>query len=105
MTQNQIAYWSLQETKRSNQIREGETFRHNVATESETSRHNIAGENELHRHNVVDERERHRMNSSTIELQSAQTQTEGFKQAELTTRSAKNIAETAEKTRKTILGG
>lgn len=44
MTQNQIAYWNLQETKRSNQVREGETNRHNVVTESETNRANLRKE-------------------------------------------------------------
>lgn len=44
MTQNQIAYWTLQETKRSNQIREGETERSNKAKEYETNRANVRKE-------------------------------------------------------------
>lgn len=40
MTANQIAYWSNEETKRSNLAREFETNRSNVAREKETERHN-----------------------------------------------------------------
>lgn len=63
MTQNQIAYWNLQESKRHNVVGEGETNRHNVATENETNRHNIATEQisisdlqERQRHNLESER-------------------------------------------------
>lgn len=55
MTQNQIAYWNLQETKRSNVSKEGETARHNRATESEDKRHNVSVEGETNRHNVATE--------------------------------------------------
>lgn len=55
MTTNQLAYWTLQETKRSNLARETETNRHNVASLAETSRHNITGESETKRHNVASE--------------------------------------------------
>lgn len=44
MTSNQIAYWNLQEAKRSNVARETETSRSNRAKEGETSRHNVAQE-------------------------------------------------------------
>lgn len=44
MTSNQIAYWNLQELKRSNVARETETNRSNLAREGETSRHNVAQE-------------------------------------------------------------
>lgn len=40
MTQNQIEYWRLQESHRSNRANEVETNRHNIATESETNRNN-----------------------------------------------------------------
>ena len=69
MTQNQINYWNLKETQRSNLARETETNRHNVASEKfgydtlgETKRHNVASENidlsklnETTRHNKVSE--------------------------------------------------
>lgn len=55
MTQNQIAYWSLQETKRSNLIREAETERSNKAKETETNRSNVARETETKRSNLVNE--------------------------------------------------
>lgn len=44
MTSNQIAYWNLQELKRSNVARETETNRSNRAREGETSRHNVVQE-------------------------------------------------------------
>lgn len=51
MTQNQIAYWTLQETKRSNQVKEAETQRTNKVNESirqqtvdETNRTNLVNE-------------------------------------------------------------
>lgn len=62
MTKNQIDYWNLQETRRSNRAVEAETSRHNVATEGETNRHNVATEaldlgklNETTRHNQATE--------------------------------------------------
>lgn len=62
MTNNQIQYWSLQETKRHNQAGESENIRHNVAAETETGRHNLATEqvdisklNETVRHNQATE--------------------------------------------------
>lgn len=42
MTSNQIAYWQLQETKRTNQAREAETHRSNRATEGLTARRDTA---------------------------------------------------------------
>lgn len=44
MTQNQIAYWTLQESRRSNQVREAETMRSNKAKEAENYRTNTANE-------------------------------------------------------------
>lgn len=55
MTQNQIAYWSLQETKRSNKAQEAETNRHNKAGEAELGRHNLVTEAETERHNRATE--------------------------------------------------
>lgn len=55
MTHNQIEYWKLEETKRSNRTNEAENKRHNVATEGETYRHNYATETEANRHNLTTE--------------------------------------------------
>lgn len=44
MTTNQVAYWTLVESKRSNLAREEETHRSNIANETETHRHNVATE-------------------------------------------------------------
>nr|BBC20574.1 hypothetical protein [Dromedary picobirnavirus] len=76
MTQMQLQYHTLQETKRSNRAREDdedvknrETQRHNVATEgismntlSETVRSNRAKEFETNRSNVAKETETNRAN-------------------------------------------
>lgn len=51
MTANQIAYWNLQESKRSNLAKELEMNRSNVAKELETNRSNVAKEKETHRSN------------------------------------------------------
>lgn len=62
MTQNQIAYWSAQESKRANMAREGENVRHNLEVEAqgrstiaENIRHNLFGEGETLRHNQATE--------------------------------------------------
>lgn len=62
MTNNEIAYWALQETKRSNIARETENYRHNTVVEHETGRHNnqeelVAFQNyyESARHNKASE--------------------------------------------------
>lgn len=62
MTANQINYWNLQETKRSNLARETEATRHNKEVEGyntgsllETARHNQANEQEASRHNIQSE--------------------------------------------------
>lgn len=69
MTQNQIAYWNMQEGRRHNIVTEHETGRHNRATENidisklgETNRHNLATEGlqgqvnrETARHNLATE--------------------------------------------------
>lgn len=44
MTANQVAYWKLQEEKRANLVKEGETERSNKAKEQETLRSNQAKE-------------------------------------------------------------
>lgn len=44
MTANQIAYWNLQETQRSNRAKEQENERTHMATEKETARSNKAKE-------------------------------------------------------------
>lgn len=75
MTQNQIAYWNLQESKRHNLVGEDETNRHNVVTEGETQRHNVMTENisiadlqEKGRHNRATEYETNRHNLQTEEV-------------------------------------
>lgn len=65
MTRNQIEYWKLQESKRSNLTNEAETQRHNRVGESETNRHNVVSENETSRHNVASEGETFRHNTAT----------------------------------------
>lgn len=55
MTHNQIEYWKLEESKRSNRVNEAENKRHNVAGEGETYRHNYATEGETNRHNMTTE--------------------------------------------------
>lgn len=64
MTSNQIAYWTLQETKRSNQEKERETKRANLVSEGETMRSHAAQEQisisnlrEVTRHNLATERQ------------------------------------------------
>lgn len=82
MTSNQIKYWSLEETKRSNRANERETNRSNVAREVETNRHNVITEQETERHNratellsasQVQEAQRHNM---AVELQTDRAQAE-----------------------------
>lgn len=51
MTQNQIAYWNLQEAKRANQEKEREARRSNLAKEQESVRSNLAKEAETERSN------------------------------------------------------
>lgn len=62
MTDIQIKYRGLEETKRHNLVTEGqessriaETMRHNLVSEGETNRHNLATEQENVRHNKVGE--------------------------------------------------
>lgn len=62
ITDIQVKYWGLQETKRNNQATEQETHRSNVARENETSTHNRAQEalgmmqlSEASRHNMATE--------------------------------------------------
>lgn len=87
MTSNQIAYWSLQEQKRSNAAKEYETARNNAAIEAitkkrdantyilgshqlnEAVRHNVASEAETSRSNQAREYETGRHNRKTESLQ------------------------------------
>lgn len=78
MTHNQIEYWKLDETKRSNRVNERENQRHNVSTEKETSRHNYATEDTANRNlvesirsNKARERETNRHNVATEGLSAA----------------------------------
>lgn len=73
MTANQIAYWNLQETKRSNLAKESETSRHNLATEGkdlatlqETSAHNRATESIAA--GQLGEQIRHNVSTETIDI-------------------------------------
>lgn len=73
MTNNQIAFWTLEhdkaktavaqrETERSNRAREDETARSNLAKEAETYRSNLARETETKRSNIASETETNRAN-------------------------------------------
>lgn len=69
MTQNQISYWKFKEDQRHNQAQEAaalaslnETVRSNKVKENETRRHNITYENETFRSNSARERETNRSN-------------------------------------------
>lgn len=104
ITQNQLNYLGLQETKRNNLVVSAETGRHNLATEHETARHNFVSENdtrshyerqddtarrnvdELSRHNLVTEQQAVATLNETARHNRA---TEGLGQQELdeTTRS------------------
>lgn len=55
MTQNQIRYWELQESKRHNAATEAETARANKVAEAETNRSNLARERETNRTNLANE--------------------------------------------------
>lgn len=55
MTQNQIAYWNLQEAKRANRAKELESVRSNLAKEQEAQRSNLAKEAETNRANLASE--------------------------------------------------
>lgn len=55
MTANQLAYWRLEEDKRANRAREGETHRSNLVNERETNRSNVAREREANRSNLAKE--------------------------------------------------
>lgn len=54
MTQNQIAYWNLQEAKQHNRVTERETERHNQTTEGETARLNSGQLNRWSHQNKTD---------------------------------------------------
>lgn len=69
MTNNQLSYLGLQETRRNNLVVSKETNRHNLATEGESQRHNLVSEDtelrkhkENQRHNLAYEEESHRHN-------------------------------------------
>ena len=107
MTNNQIRYWELQESKRANRAKERETRRANRANEeltkayqqgtldlraqelAETVRRNLAGESisletlgENKRHNIAYEQEAARHNLATENLTSKQLSVEQQKLAE-----------------------
>lgn len=82
MTQNQIAYWSLEETKRANRVNEGETHRHNTVSEAEMNRHNIATEYETNRHNLQTELLTSQANSENARHNAATEMTANFNAAE-----------------------
>lgn len=76
MTQNQIAYWNLQENIRANKAKEGENYRSNLAREIETNRSNVAKELETNRSNVAQEREALRSHQENERLTQQQRDTE-----------------------------
>lgn len=100
MTQNQIAYWNYQETKRSNQAREGENKRHNINAETETNRHNLASESidlsslyETNRANLAKEKENTRANQARErETHRSNLVNEGLSRANLAELSTQNAA-------------
>lgn len=66
MTNNQIQYANLLETKRSNLAREAETKRHNIADETETHRANVVREDVAYK--TLDETVRHNQAGETIAM-------------------------------------
>lgn len=74
MTQNQIAYWNLQEARRANLEKERELRRSNVAKEAETIRSNLAKEAETHRANVSSERNTKQRNVNEYTLGTVRNQ-------------------------------
>jgi len=88
MTDIQVKYWDLQETKRANRARESETYRHNSATEvqarnelAETIRSHKTVETETQRHDLATEQltasdlqERARHNRVTEQLDATRIQ-------------------------------
>lgn len=98
MTQNQIAYWNLQETMRTNRAKEDiqtntleETKRSNIARETETNRSNIAKETETNRSNIAKETETHRNNKVMEGVAIANAVTSGL---EKVTKAGKNVSDT-----------
>lgn len=79
MTQNQIAYWTLQETKRSNLINEAEQKRSNIAREAENTRSNVAKETELNRSNLIREAREGKLADAQIKRWGDQTNLESIK--------------------------
>lgn len=77
MTNTQVQYWNLQETKRANLAKEAENYRSNSAREVETNRHNVVTEGldlsklqESQRHNLVSEaQEQKRLDISNLQQQ------------------------------------
>lgn len=86
MTQNQIAYWTLQETKRSNQVREGETERSNKAREWETNRTNVR--NEDLKSDIQEAQKSRIKNQNAVDIANAVTR--GLKDV---TQGAKNVSD------------
>lgn len=92
MTQNQIAYQTLQETMLANRNREAETERSNRAQEDisirnleETHRSNVARELETNRSNLAREFETHRTNLANEAIGAANVSLRGKELVELGT--------------------
>lgn len=81
MTANQIAYWTMQEQKRSNLADETERNRANVAKEVETNRSNLANEVERNRSNLANEALTGFANQTARNRQVTDTVRSGFQNA------------------------
>lgn len=99
MTQNQIAYWNLQETKRSNAAREQETNRSNLMQEQlklgsleETQRSNRAKETETNRANLVNEQLKQSQIESENKRREVQNVTDSVKAGVEVAKSAVSLA-------------
>lgn len=89
----------LQETQRSNQAREAESFRSNLARESENYRHNVAQERETSKHNRAQE-ELGYANislgySNLVETRRSNQANERIRESELLERQRSNLANEA----------
>lgn len=80
MTTNQIAFWNLKETERSNKAKEDEAHRSNIAKETETVRSNQAREQETNRSNLASERITSSNNKWRNANETARTVLQGVKQ-------------------------
>ena len=76
MTQNQIAYWNLQELQRANRAQEAEKRRANIAQE------NLAGESNYLKAVDLGEKERHNRRSEVLSASSLEEQVRSNKAKE-----------------------